>query len=138
MTSVLRQPTQFEDGTQLPFKCLFLVVLFLKVVVFFPPVVVPVQYWPLLKATKSGLAGSKGMTLHGNVESVPGGVALDGESAFLDAGDFHGKCISDPSKCSKGFAVAAQVCLIIDFDRDVWLRDIPNVESNSKLIKGVL
>lgn len=44
-----------------------------------------------------------------NVKIVPGGVLLDGQRSFLDAGDFHGHCIGDPEKCNKGFSVALQV-----------------------------
>ena len=46
-----------------------------------------------------------------NVKIIPGGVLLDGERSFLDAGDFHGHCIGDPEKCNKGFSVALQVRL---------------------------
>ncbi len=47
--------------------------------------------------------------MHGSIINVPGGVALAGESQYMDGGDFHGKCISDPDKCAKGLSVAIQV-----------------------------
>ncbi|XP_057314445.1 uncharacterized protein LOC130655679 isoform X2 [Hydractinia symbiolongicarpus] len=71
--------------------------------------VVPMYFWPLLKTTKSGMAGNRPMAAHGDVKYVPAGIALDGVHAFLDGGDFHGKCIAEPDKCQKGFAVAIQV-----------------------------
>lgn len=49
------------------------------------------------------------MEILGNITVVPGGVALNGERQYLDGGDFHGKCICDPEKCTKGVAVAFQV-----------------------------
>ena len=69
----------------------------------------PSQYWPFLKNTKSGLLGNRRIIVHGNVTNVPGGVSLNGVNQFMDGGDFHGKCISDPDKCSKGLSVALQV-----------------------------
>ena len=62
-----------------------------------------------MKTSRSGMAGNRPMAAHGDVKSVPGGVALDGEHTFLDGGDFHGKCLVEPGKCQKGFAVAIQV-----------------------------
>ena len=75
--------------------------------------VVPSQFWPLLKNTKSGLSGNRPITVHGNLTSVPGGISLNGRDQYLDGGDFHGKCISDPDKCSKGLSVAIQVCITV-------------------------
>ena len=69
----------------------------------------PLYFWPLLKTSRSGMAGNRPMAAHGAVKSVPGGVALDGEHTFLDGGDFHCKCLVEPGKCQKGFAVAVQV-----------------------------
>eukprot|EP00795_Rhopilema_esculentum_P005038 gene5038-148_t len=74
-----------------------------------PKPVVPSQYWPFLKNTKSGLSGNRRIIVHGNVTNVPGGVSLNGVNQYMDGGDFHGKCISDPDKCSKGLSVAIQV-----------------------------
>ncbi|XP_065670479.1 uncharacterized protein LOC100203426 isoform X28 [Hydra vulgaris] len=71
--------------------------------------VTPKFFWPLLKISKSGLAGNRPMAAHGGVRVVPGGVALDGIHGFLDGGDFHGKCLADPKKCIKGFTIAIHV-----------------------------
>lgn len=49
------------------------------------------------------------MAVNGDAKSIAGGVQLDGQQSFLDAGDFHGKCVGDPDKCSKGFSVGLQV-----------------------------
>ena len=65
----------------------------------------------MLKNTKSGLSGNRRLAVHGNLTAAPGGIALNGISEYLDGGDFHGKCISDPDKCSKGLSVALQVHL---------------------------
>ncbi|XP_065639355.1 uncharacterized protein LOC100203426 isoform X11 [Hydra vulgaris] len=71
--------------------------------------VTPKFFWPLLKISKSGLAGNRPMAAHGGVRVVPGGVALDGIHGFLDGGDFHGKCLADPKKCIKGFTIAIHI-----------------------------
>ena len=71
--------------------------------------VVPIYYWPLLKNGKLGMAGNYPIAVNGEAKSIAGGIELDGERSFLDAGDFHGKCIGDPDKCSKGFSVGIQV-----------------------------
>lgn len=80
-----------------------------KITILYNLSVVPMYFWPLLKTTKSGMAGNRPMAAHGDVKYVPAGIALDGVHAFLDGGDFHGKCIAEPDKCQKGFAVAIQV-----------------------------
>lgn len=76
--------------------------------------VVPSQYWPMLKNTKSGMSGNRQIMVHGNLTAAPGGIALNGVNDYLDGGDFHGKCISDPDKCSKGLSVAIQVMKCIN------------------------
>ena len=69
------------------------------------------NFWQLLKDSKLGMAGNHPLAVNEpqNVKMIPGGVQLDGQRSFLDAGDFHGHCIGDPDKCNKGFSVALQV-----------------------------
>lgn len=72
--------------------------------------VVPTYFWPLLKTTAGLTRGTDHAVPHGNVRQVRGGIELNGVDAWLDGGDFHGKCFSDPELCIKGLSVAMQVC----------------------------
>ena len=71
---------------------------------------VPVYFWPLLKTTAGQTRGTDHAVPHGHVRQVQGGIELNGVDAWLDGGDFHGKCFSDPELCIKGLSVAMQVC----------------------------
>jgi hypothetical protein len=98
---------------------------------------VPVYFWPLLKTTAGQTRGTDHAKPHGHVRQVQGGIELNGVDAWLDGGDFHGKCFSDPDLCIKGLSVAMQVCFnfiillmfIYMFDSSVsskssfWARD---------------
>lgn len=76
---------------------------------YFLPSAVPVHFWPLLKTTAGHTRGTDHAEPHGNVRQVQGGIELNGVDAWLDGGDFHGKCLSDPDLCIKGLSVAMQV-----------------------------
>lgn len=70
---------------------------------------VPTHFWPLLKTTAGHTRGTDHAEPHGNVRQVQGGIELNGVDAWLDGGDFHGKCLSDPELCIKGLSLAMQV-----------------------------
>ena len=84
---------------------------FYVLIQFFTIVAVPVYFWPLLKTTAGQTRGTDHAEPHGNVRQVQGGIELNGVDAWLDGGDFHGRCFSDPDLCIKGLSVAMQVCL---------------------------
>lgn len=81
-------------------------------------------FWPLLKTTAGHTRGTDHAEPHGNVRQVQDGIELNGVDAWLDGGDFHGKCFSDPERCIKGLSVAMQVSVSFSF-RLVGLSSVP-------------
>lgn len=71
-------------------------------------------FWPLLKTTSGKTRGTEHVQTHGMVKQIQGGIELNGVDAWLDGGDFHGKCLSDPDLCIKGLSIALQVGMLLN------------------------
>ncbi|KAK3751286.1 hypothetical protein QZH41_012191, partial [Actinostola sp. cb2023] len=74
------------------------------------PSVTPTLAWSLQKVRHGKVLGST-PTIHafGELKEEDHGLHLDGKDSWLDAGDFKGKCLSDPQRCPDGFTVGLKV-----------------------------
>ncbi|KXJ29084.1 Hemicentin-1 [Exaiptasia diaphana] len=76
----------------------------------------PSYHWSLNSIMGDRIPGSPGaaMISHGHIRKTRGGIAFNGEDAWLGGGDFAGGCISAPDKCADGFSF--EMTLKIDKD----------------------
>ena len=74
-----------------------------------PNAVTPLYFWTLQKIFNKRIHGSNAIAAHGKIKAADGGLQLNGEDAWLDAGDFYGQCLGDPDLCIKGFSFGLQV-----------------------------
>lgn len=65
--------------------------------------------WLLPKIEDGAIPGSPDVEVHGTVEAVDGGVHLDGQDSYLKIGDFKGKCIHNPEKCTQGLSFSCKL-----------------------------
>ena len=71
--------------------------------------VAPINFWTAQKIFNNKIHGSNPIAAHGKIRSINGGLQLNGQDSWLDAGDFFGQCLGDPDLCIKGFSYALQV-----------------------------
>ncbi|XP_048583185.1 uncharacterized protein LOC5513112 isoform X3 [Nematostella vectensis] len=66
----------------------------------------PTYHWSLSSLLDERIPGSPGsaMITHGHVQPTRGGLAFNGEDAWLGGGDYAGGCISAPDTCADGFS----------------------------------
>eukprot|EP00112_Aurelia_sp_Birch-Aquarium-sp1_P014050 Seg3003.4 transcript_id=Seg3003.4/GoldUCD/mRNA.D3Y31 product="hypothetical protein" protein_id=Seg3003.4/GoldUCD/D3Y31 len=72
----------------------------------------PSYVWPLRFIYNKTVPVVPPLAVHGQVQKDDSGLHFDGKTAWLDAGELPGSCISQPQTCLNGLSIALRVKLL--------------------------